>query len=163
MKPTNEAKHWYLVWFFSVTMLSSVGCGVKGPPVAPEDHFSGTTAVSIEDEPAMTFADGGIIRDGFDPALDELRSKSANSKAYLASLEAREKERTGISSRQSVLSPDQIRDLRFGKTSFADLSKEGKIPTLVSQAEVAWKMADRHHEKFHPDFATPERCRPRAR
>ncbi len=53
---------------------------------------------SIEDEPAVTFADGGIIRDGFNSALDELRTVSRNSKAYLASLEVRERERTGISS-----------------------------------------------------------------
>ena len=55
-------------------------------------------AVSIEDEPAVSFADGGVIRDGFDTALDELRAISRDSKAYLASLEVREKERTGIAS-----------------------------------------------------------------
>ena len=55
-------------------------------------------AVSIEDEPAVSFADGGVIRDGFDTALDELRAMSRDSKAYLASLEVREKERTGIAS-----------------------------------------------------------------
>ncbi len=54
--------------------------------------------VSIEDEPPVTFADGGVIRDGFDPALDALRAISRDSKAYLASLEVREKERTGIAS-----------------------------------------------------------------
>ena len=55
-------------------------------------------AVSIEDEPSLSFADGGVIRDGFDPTLDELRSMSTDSKTYLVSLEVREKERTGIAS-----------------------------------------------------------------
>ena len=55
-------------------------------------------AVSIEEEPAATFADGGVIRDGFDQGLDQLRAISRDSKTYLASLEAREKERTGIAS-----------------------------------------------------------------
>ena len=55
-------------------------------------------AVSIEEEPAVTFTDGGVIRDGFDQGLDQLRAISRDSKTYLARLEAREKERTGIAS-----------------------------------------------------------------
>ncbi len=43
-------------------------------------------------------ADGGIIRDGYNAELDELRSLSKNSKTYLAAVEVRERERTGIGS-----------------------------------------------------------------
>ncbi len=50
MKPIGEARDWYLVLLFTVTVLLSGGCGVKGPPVAPEDLFPDTTASSIEDE-----------------------------------------------------------------------------------------------------------------
>jgi len=53
---------------------------------------------SISDEPPYALADGGVIREGYNPELDELRSLSKNSKTYLASVEARERERTGISS-----------------------------------------------------------------
>jgi DNA mismatch repair protein MutS len=53
---------------------------------------------SISDEPPLALADGGVIRDGYHAELDELRSLSKNSKTYLASLEARERERTGIAS-----------------------------------------------------------------
>ncbi len=53
---------------------------------------------SISDEPPFVLADGGVIRDGYHVELDELRSLSKNSKTYLASLEARERERTGIGS-----------------------------------------------------------------
>jgi DNA mismatch repair protein MutS len=53
---------------------------------------------SISDEPSFVLADGGVIRDGYHPELDELRSLSKNSKAYLAAVEARERERTGIAS-----------------------------------------------------------------
>ena len=53
---------------------------------------------SIEDEPAVSFSDGGVIRDGYDPGLDELRAVSTDSKKYLAQLETREKARTGIAS-----------------------------------------------------------------
>jgi DNA mismatch repair protein MutS len=43
-------------------------------------------------------ADGGVIRDGYHAELDELRSLSKNSKTYLAAVEVRERERTGIGS-----------------------------------------------------------------
>ena len=55
-------------------------------------------AASIGDDPPLTLADGGVIRSGYDPALDELRGISRDSKQYLAGLEARERERTGIGS-----------------------------------------------------------------
>jgi DNA mismatch repair protein MutS len=53
---------------------------------------------SISDEPPFVLADGGVIRDGYNAELDELRSLSKNSKTYLASVESRERERTGIGS-----------------------------------------------------------------
>ncbi len=53
---------------------------------------------SLEDEPPLTLADGGVIRSGVDPALDELRSLSRNSKQYIAQIELRERQRTGIGS-----------------------------------------------------------------
>ena len=53
---------------------------------------------SIADDPPPTMMDGGVIRDGYDAALDELRVLSKGGKSYLASLEVRERERTGISS-----------------------------------------------------------------
>jgi len=53
---------------------------------------------SISDEPPFAIADGGVIREGYHNGLDELRSLSKNSKTYLASVEARERERTGIGS-----------------------------------------------------------------
>ncbi|MGH7509082.1 MAG: DNA mismatch repair protein MutS [Gemmatimonadales bacterium] len=42
--------------------------------------------------------DGGVIRPGFDPELDELRSLRDGGRQYIASLQQRERERTGISS-----------------------------------------------------------------
>jgi len=53
---------------------------------------------SIEDEPPLTLADGGVIRSGVDAALDELRDLSRNSKQYIAQIEQRERQRTGIGS-----------------------------------------------------------------
>ena len=53
---------------------------------------------SLEDEPPLTLADGGVIRAGVDHDLDELRDLSRNSKQYIAQIEQRERQRTGIGS-----------------------------------------------------------------
>src|SRR5262245_3465703 len=55
-------------------------------------------AAAIRDDPPLTLVDGGVIRDGYNSDLDELRSLSKSSKGYLAALEARERARTGIAS-----------------------------------------------------------------
>jgi DNA mismatch repair protein MutS len=49
-------------------------------------------------EPPLTLNDGGVITPGVDKDLDELRDLSRNSKLYLAQVETRERERTGIGS-----------------------------------------------------------------
>ena len=49
-------------------------------------------------EPPLTLGDGGLIAAGVDKDLDELRDLSRNSKQYLAQVETRERERTGIGS-----------------------------------------------------------------
>ncbi|WP_296813790.1 DNA mismatch repair protein MutS [uncultured Megasphaera sp.] len=51
---------------------------------------------SIKDEPGLVIRNGGVIRDGFSPDLDEIRSIAANSHAFLQQLEEAEKEKTGI-------------------------------------------------------------------
>jgi DNA mismatch repair protein MutS len=53
---------------------------------------------AISEDPPFVLADGGVIREGYHSELDELRSLSKNSKTYLATLEARERERTRIGS-----------------------------------------------------------------
>ena len=55
-------------------------------------------ASTLEDEPPITLNDGGVIRAGVDPSLDELRNLSRNSKQYIAQIEQRERQRTGIGS-----------------------------------------------------------------
>jgi len=55
-------------------------------------------AKTIHPNPALLVRDGGVIADGVDRELDELRSIARDSKTILLEIEAREKERTGISS-----------------------------------------------------------------
>jgi DNA mismatch repair protein MutS len=54
-------------------------------------------ANAITDEPPVKLSDGDTIRDGFSPELDELRSVSRNAKQIIATLEATERTRSGIS------------------------------------------------------------------
>ena len=54
--------------------------------------------LALADELPVNLADLGVIRDGYDPRLDELRDISKNSKTYLAQIEQRERTRTNISS-----------------------------------------------------------------
>ncbi len=53
---------------------------------------------AMADEPPANVADGGVIRQGHHAELDELRDLSRNGKQYIAQIEARERQRTGIQS-----------------------------------------------------------------
>ncbi|MEZ5346122.1 MAG: DNA mismatch repair protein MutS [Pyrinomonadaceae bacterium] len=53
---------------------------------------------SIADEPPVNFTEGGVIREGFNTELDDLRTVSRNAKQIIAGFENSERERTGISS-----------------------------------------------------------------
>ncbi|WP_338405371.1 DNA mismatch repair protein MutS [Achromobacter xylosoxidans] len=52
---------------------------------------------AIAAEPAVAIRDGGVLATGFDAELDELRALAADGGDFLVQLEARERERTGIS------------------------------------------------------------------
>jgi DNA mismatch repair protein MutS len=52
----------------------------------------------LEEAPAPTLQDGGVIASGVDPDLDQFRSLARDSKRHILALETRERERTGISS-----------------------------------------------------------------
>ncbi len=53
---------------------------------------------AISDDPPAVLTDGGFIRPGFHAELDELRSAATDGKKWVAELQAREQERTGIKS-----------------------------------------------------------------
>jgi DNA mismatch repair protein MutS len=53
-------------------------------------------ARGLEDRPPAALGDGGAIRQGYDAELDELRSLRDGGRQYIASLQQRERERTGI-------------------------------------------------------------------
>ena len=51
---------------------------------------------AIVEEPPITVREGGIIKDGYNQEADKLRQAKTEGKNWLAELEAREKEKTGI-------------------------------------------------------------------
>src|SRR5256714_1240548 len=53
---------------------------------------------TIVPEPPISLSEGGVIRNGIHSELDELRDLSRNSKQFLAQIEQRERQRTGITS-----------------------------------------------------------------
>ena len=53
---------------------------------------------TVVPEPPISLSDGGVIQTGVDKELDQLRDLSRNSKQFLAQIEQRERQRTGISS-----------------------------------------------------------------
>ncbi len=84
--------------------------GVRAPaalpvPVVRDVRVDGTTAGigaligrAIVDEPPAGLRDGGLIRPGFSVELDALREAASHGRAWIAGLEADERERTGIAS-----------------------------------------------------------------
>jgi DNA mismatch repair protein MutS len=53
-------------------------------------------STALIENPPVTLRDGGVIKDGFDAELDDLRGLSTDASTFLLDLESREKERTGI-------------------------------------------------------------------
>ena len=53
---------------------------------------------TLVDEPPLTLADGGVVRAGVNAELDDLRDLSRNGKQYIAAMEERERQRSGIAS-----------------------------------------------------------------
>lgn len=65
--------------------------------VAPQTEIESLLQQAIVENPPMLIRDGGVIAEGFDESLDELRLLSTNATDKLAEMEAHEKQRTGLS------------------------------------------------------------------
>lgn len=71
--------------------LHDIASALLAPP-----ECAALIAAGIAPEPAALVRDGGVIANGFDADLDELRAIQTNCDAFLLELEVREKARTGI-------------------------------------------------------------------
>jgi len=66
--------------------------------VDPHVEIAQHIAAALVDDPPLGVRDGRLIRPGYDADLDELRAGAAESRAWIAGLEAAERARTGIRS-----------------------------------------------------------------
>ncbi|TGB00358.1 DNA mismatch repair protein MutS [Sporolactobacillus shoreae] len=69
-----------------------------GDEMDPCEAVRSLIAQAIVDDPPFSTADGGIIRKGYDETLDRYRDASKNGKRWIAELEAKERQETGIKS-----------------------------------------------------------------
>ncbi len=53
---------------------------------------------ALADEPPAVLTEGGLIRDGFNPEIDELRAVQRDGRGWIARLQAEERQRSGIAS-----------------------------------------------------------------
>jgi DNA mismatch repair protein MutS len=66
--------------------------------IADHDELQALIGRAIVDDPPALVKHGGVIREGFDAQLDELRSTATGGKSWIAAFQADERERTGIKS-----------------------------------------------------------------
>lgn len=64
--------------------------------IDPVEEVASLIDHAIEDEPPISITEGEIIKDGFNEQLDKYRDAMTNGKQWLAELEAKEREATGI-------------------------------------------------------------------
>ncbi len=66
--------------------------------LAPLPDLSDLLARALVDDPPVVITEGGLLRDGFDPELDELRAIQRDGRGWIARLQSDERARTGIGS-----------------------------------------------------------------
>ena len=98
---------------------------------------------ALVENPPLSVKEGGLINDGFNAELDEIRSISANSKDWIMNYEAKQKELTGI----KTMKVGYNRIIGY----FIEVSK-GAIASLPSDIEYERKATLSNSERF----ITPE-------
>jgi DNA mismatch repair protein MutS len=66
--------------------------------LVPQGEIIELVSRALVENPPSSLDEGGAIKTGFSPELDELRTRASSSRQYLANLERHERERTGIKS-----------------------------------------------------------------
>jgi DNA mismatch repair protein MutS len=69
-----------------------------GRALGDHSDLCATITAALVPEPPSHLREGGVIRRGYDAALDRLIDESEAAKRWIAGLEARERERTGVAS-----------------------------------------------------------------
>lgn len=90
----------------SLSMLPSVKCILKDmesdllkeiyEELDPLEELCDLVGRAIQEEPQLAMKEGGIIKDGYNEEVDRLRKAKSEGKNWLADLETKEREKTGI-------------------------------------------------------------------
>ena len=90
----------------SLSMLPSVKCILKDmesdllkeiyEELDPLEELCDLVGRAIQEEPTLAMKEGGIIKDGYNEEVDRLRKAKSEGKNWLADLETKEREKTGI-------------------------------------------------------------------
>lgn len=108
----------------------------------PLEDITQLIDTAIKDEPPIAVTEGGVIKDGYNDQLDQYRDAMANGKQWIADLQAKERQATGIS------------NLKIGYNHVFGYYIE------VTKANLAKLPADRYERKQtlvnSERFATPE-------
>lgn len=90
----------------SLSMLPSVKCILKDmesdllkeiyEELDPLEELCDLVGRAIQEEPPLAMKEGGIIKDGYNEEVDRLRKAKSEGKNWLADLETKEREKTGI-------------------------------------------------------------------
>ena len=90
----------------SLSILPSVKCILKDmesdllkeiyEELDPLEELCDLVGRAIQEEPPLAMKEGGIIKDGYNEEVDRLRKAKSEGKNWLADLETREREKTGI-------------------------------------------------------------------
>jgi len=79
-------------------LLSAIPNAPRLDAVAIAADLAFTIAAALTDDPPVALEAGDFIRAGYSPELDEIRATAEDARRYLAALEQRERERTGLRS-----------------------------------------------------------------
>lgn len=81
------------------TLLADVDCALADEIKADFDCLEDLYELiesSVQEEPPISVREGDIIKDGYNEEVDRLRSAKTQGKSWLADVEAKEREKTGI-------------------------------------------------------------------
>jgi DNA mismatch repair protein MutS len=105
--------------------------------LAPCPDLAELLESAVVEQPPMTIRDGGVIADGYDAELDELRDLSRNAGDFLVRYEEQERERTGIQTLKVGFNRVHGYYIEIGKTHAE------KVPTEYSRRQTL-KNAERY-------------------
>ncbi len=122
--------------------LKSIACGIPGRLVESlsraidlEQDLRAELAKGVADEPPATLREEGMIRDGYDQALDEYRTAMREGRRWMAELQAKEIERTGIKSLKIRFNNISGYGIEVTKTNLDQVPKEYERKQTLAAAE----------------------------